>query len=102
MEQFNPTAILVISIFILLIVVLYLLPIGLWFSALVSGVRISFAELMLMKFRRSPVTEIVKALIMSHKGGFPLNRDQLEAHALSGGNVGNVAIGMVAAHQAGV
>ncbi len=54
-----------------------------------------------MRIRRSPVEEIVKGLIASNKGGVNLNRDELEAFALSGGNVHNVVNGMIAAKRAG-
>lgn len=91
-------------IFIVLVVfimALYLVPIGLWFAALISGVRISLMELLLMRLRRAPVEEIVRGLIASTKGGINLNRDELEAFALSGGNVQNVVNGMIAAKRAG-
>lgn len=54
-----------------------------------------------MRLRRSPVKEIVEGLIASTKGGINLNRDELEAFALSGGNVQNVVNGMIAAKRAG-
>ncbi|PIX36631.1 MAG: hypothetical protein COZ59_00040, partial [Bacteroidetes bacterium CG_4_8_14_3_um_filter_31_14] len=33
-------------------IILYFIPIGLWFSALVSGVRISLIQLILMRWRK--------------------------------------------------
>ena len=36
---------------ILLWFISYFIPVGLWFSALVSGVRISLIQLVLMRFR---------------------------------------------------
>ncbi len=90
-----------LSVIILLIIALYLIPIGLWFSALVAGVRISLMELLLMRLRRSPVKEVVMGLIAATKGGLNLNRDELEALALSGGNIQNVVNGMIAAKRAG-
>lgn len=102
MTSINPTLFFVVAIFVFCVSLLYLLPIGLWFSATVSGVRISLMKLLLMRLRRSPVTEIVKGLIVCVKGGVPMQTDLLEAHALAGGNVRNVALGLVAAHQAGL
>lgn len=90
-----------VSVVVLFIIVLYLIPIGLWFSALVSGVRLSLMELLLMRLRRSPVKDVVMGLIASAKGGLNLNRDELEALALSGGNIQNVVNGMIAAKRAG-
>lgn len=100
MENFQVIAFLV-SVIVLFIIALYLVPIGLWFAATVAGVRISLIELLLMRLRRSPIKEIVEGLIVSAKGGLNLNRDALEAFALSGGNVRNVVNGMVAAKRAG-
>ena len=37
----------------------YFIPVGLWFSALVSGVNISLLQLFLMRWRRVPPSVIV-------------------------------------------
>jgi uncharacterized protein YqfA (UPF0365 family) len=42
----------IIGIIVLLFIILYFIPIGLWFSALVSGVKISLLQLFLMRFRK--------------------------------------------------
>ena len=42
---------------VLLWFILYFIPIGLWFSALVSGVRISLLQLVLMRFRKVPPSD---------------------------------------------
>ena len=34
--------------------IFYFIPVGLWFSALVSGVRISLLQLVLMRWRKVP------------------------------------------------
>lgn len=100
MENISPFLFIGIVV-ILFLMALYFIPIGLWFAATISGVRISLMELLLMRLRRSPVKEIVEGLIVSKKGGLTINRDALEAFALSGGNVNNVVNGMVAAKRAG-
>nr|WP_319273525.1 flotillin-like FloA family protein [uncultured Draconibacterium sp.] len=91
----------ILIVLVIFLIALYLLPLGLWFAALVTGVRISLMELLLMRLRRSPVKVIVEGLIASTKGGLNLNRDELEALAISGGNVQNVVNGMIAAKRAG-
>ena len=75
---------------ILLWFVFYFIPIGLWFSALVSGVRISLLQLVLMRFRKVPPSVIVNQLIAGTKAGLHLQANDLEAHFLAGGNVPNV------------
>ncbi|MDX9908230.1 MAG: flotillin-like protein FloA [Mariniphaga sp.] len=93
---------LIIGIIVLLIIILYFIPIGLWFSALVSGVRISLLQLFLMRFRKVPPGVIVRALIEGTKAGVPLNRNELEAHHLAGGHVANVVHALVSASKANI
>ncbi|NOY97413.1 MAG: flotillin-like protein FloA [Chlorobi bacterium] len=92
----------VIGIITLLFIVLYFIPIGLWFSALVSGVRISLLQLFLMRFRKVPPGIIVRALIEGTKAGISLNRDDLEAHFLAGGRIASVVHALVSASKANI
>ena len=87
---------------IFLALFLYFIPVGLWLAALTSGVKITFSEFILMKMRKSPVKEIVNGMIMSHKAGILLKREDLEAHALAGGSVIKVVSGMIKADRAGL
>jgi len=100
MESLHPFF-LIGAVVVLLLMVLYFLPIGLWFAATVSGVSISLMELLLMRLRKTPVAVVVSALIVATKGGINLNGEQLEILFLSGGDVNNVVSGMVAAKRAG-
>ena len=93
---------LVVGIFILLIIILYYIPVGLWFSALVSGVRISLIQLFLMRFRKVPPSVIVRALIEGTKAGIKLDRDKLEAHYLAGGKIDMVVHALVSAEKANI
>lgn len=90
------------GILVLLIVFLYFVPVGLWFSALVSGVRISLLQLFLMRFRKVPPGVIVRAMIEGTKAGIPLNRNDLEAHYLAGGHVASVVHALVSASKANI
>ncbi len=83
-------------------IILYFIPIGLWFSALVSGVRISLIQLVLMRWRKVPPQVIVGALIESTKAGLILNRNDLEAHYLAGGHVSQVVHALVSASKANI
>ncbi len=93
---------LVAGILVLLIIFLYFVPVGLWFSALVSGVRISLLQLFLMRFRKVPPGVIVRAMIEGTKAGIPLNRNDLEAHFLAGGHVASVVHALVSASKANI
>ena len=83
-------------------IILYFIPVGLWFSALVSGVRISLLQLILMRWRKVPPTIIVNSLIEGTKAGISLNRDELEAHYLAGGHVQLVVHALVSAGKANI
>lgn len=85
---------------ILLWVLLYFVPVALWFSALVSGVRISLIQLILMRWRKVPPQVIVTAMIASKKAGIELKRDDLEAHFLAGGHVKSVVDSLISADKA--
>lgn len=84
-------------------ILLYIIPIGLWFQALVSGVRISLLQLVVMRWRKVPPRVIVGALIEGTKAGLTtLNRNELEAHYLAGGRVEKVVHALVSAEKANI
>ena len=81
----------------------YYVPFFLWISAIVSGVRISLVQLFLMRIRKVPARVIVQAMIEAHKAGLSeVNRDDLEAHFLAGGNVEKVVHALVSAAKANI
>ncbi|MCL1850936.1 MAG: flotillin-like protein FloA [Bacteroidetes bacterium] len=90
------------GIVLLLILFLWLVPLGLWFNALLNGVHVSLVQLILMRWRRVPPGIIVNALITGTKAGIKLNRDQLEAHFLAGGHVVPVVNALISADKANI
>ncbi len=101
----NPIAmyvVIIVGVIILLWLLLYLIPIGLWFQALVSGVRISLLQLIFMRWRKVPPSAIVVSMIEGSKAGIKLNRDDLEAHFLAGGRVAQVVHALVSAAKANI
>src|SRR6056297_2785448 len=82
--------------------ILYFVPIGLWFSAQISGVRISLLQLILMRWRKVPPAVIVNAMIEGNKAGLTLYRNDLEAHYLAGGRVPDVTHALVSAEKANI
>ncbi len=100
--EFWPLAGIIVGVIILLYLFLYLIPIGLWFQALVSGVRISLVQLIFMRWRKVPPSVIVKAMIEGKKAGIELFRDLLEAHFLAGGRVADVVHALVSADKANI
>ena len=83
-------------------VIFYFIPVGLWFSALVSGVRISLLQLVLMRWRKIKPIIIVNSLIAATKAGLTLNRNDLEAHYLAGGHVQSVVNALISADKANI
>ncbi len=94
--------IIIIGALILIWIILYFIPIGLWFQALVSGVRISLLQLIFMRWRKVPPSIIVGALIEGTKAGVTVLRDDLEAHYLAGGRVQQVVHALVSATKANI
>jgi len=95
--------IIVVASIIGLWIVLYFIPIGLWFTALLSGVRISLLQLILMRWRKVPPNVIVRSMIEAIKAGLSfVKRDELEAHYLAGGHVEQVIHALVSASKANI
>ena len=79
-----------------------LVPIKLWFLALVSGSRISMVRLIGMRLRKIPVKMVVEAYIRAKKAGLNIKIDELENHVMAGGNVLNVVNALISAHSANI
>lgn len=83
-------------------IIFYFIPVGLWFTALLSGVRISLLQLVFMRWRKVPPQIIVRSMISATKAGLTPNRDELEAHYLAGGNVVSVINALISADKANI
>lgn len=94
--------IILIAVLIGLPLFFYFIPIGLWISALAAGVKLGIFDLVGMRLRRVPPSNIVSPMIKSHKAGLRLKSDQLEAHYLAGGNVDRVVDALIAAQRADI
>ena len=81
-------------------VFLNFVPLGLWISAIAAGVNVGIFNLIGMRLRRVPASQIVLPLIKANKAGLDVNVNQLEAHYLAGGNVDRVIDALIAAHRA--
>jgi uncharacterized protein YqfA (UPF0365 family) len=80
----------------------YFVPIGLWITALFSGVRVGLGTLIGMRLRKVNPNDIVRPYISASKAGLPLNVGQMEAHFLAGGNVGRVVQALISADRANI
>ena len=101
-NQFLIYALLGIGALIALWIFFRILPVGLWVTAQLSGVKISLIQLALMRFRKVPPGVITNALINGHKAGLVLSRDELEAHFMAGGRVQSVVNALISAEKANI
>lgn len=90
----------VVTCIVLLILFLWLVPIGIWFQALISGVHTSLIQLIFMRFRKVPPNVIVTNMIAASKAGLTLKQNDLEAHYLAGGRVNSVVNALISADKA--
>lgn len=91
-----------IVILLLLSTFLRFVPLGLWITALFSGVKVSILTLAGMRIRRVRPASIVNPMIKATKAGIKLTVDKLEAHLLAGGDVNMVVDALIAAQRANI
>jgi len=73
---------------------------GIWIQALFSGARVSFFDLIGMRFRKVNPRVIVQSRIEGVKAGVEIRTNQLESHYLAGGDVRRVIRALIAADRA--
>ena len=84
------------------LILLWFFPVTLWFQALISGVRISLLQLVLMRWRGVSPNTIVMAMVTGTKAGLSLKANELEAHYLAKGNVPKVVNALISADKANI
>ena len=93
--------IIILGIIVLLITLFFaFVPVGLWISAIASGVKVGIIDLVGMRLRRVAPARIVLPMIKATKAGLSLKLNQLEAHYLAGGDVNSVVNALIAAERA--
>ncbi|MBQ0044232.1 MAG: flotillin-like protein FloA [Bacteroidales bacterium] len=85
-----------------LLILLWFFPVALWFQALISGVRISLIQLVLMRWRGVSPNVIVMAMVTGTKAGLNLKANELEAHYLAKGHVPKVINALISADKANI
>jgi uncharacterized protein YqfA (UPF0365 family) len=103
MDGISMNVVIIVGIIIGLWILMYLIPVKLWFIAQITGVRISLLQLILMRLRNVPPPKIVNSMIEAHKAGLQgIKSDDLEAHFLAGGHVEAVVHALVSAEKANI
>ena len=80
----------------------YFIPVGMWFTAIISGVRISLLDLIAMRIRKVPPGLLVQSLTTATKAGLTVTTKDLETHYLAGGNVPSVVKALISANMANI
>jgi uncharacterized protein YqfA (UPF0365 family) len=94
-----------IPLVLFIIVLLWIVPVGLWLQAIFSigGGHVTIFSLVGMRFRRVPPSIIVNGLIAANKAGIDqVSSSDLEVHYMAGGNVDKVVDALIAASKAGI
>lgn len=92
----------IIGSVIALFFLFYILPVNLWFTAQLSGVKVNLLNLVLMRLRRVPPSLVVNAMITSTKAGLNITSNEIETHYLAGGHVNNVIKSLISADKANI
>lgn len=100
----TPTLVAIIAVLLILFLLIlsWLVPIGLWITAIAAGVKVGIFDLVAMRLRRVPPASIVEPQINATKAGLTLSLDDLEAHFLAGGGVASVVGALIAADKANI
>src|SRR6516164_8125702 len=93
---------LVILLFAILVLVIIFSFFQLWIQARLTGAKVSFIDLIGMRFRKVDYPMIVRQKIALVQAGVKVDNRELEAHYLARGNVPKVAVAVIAAHKAGI
>ncbi|HEX6236168.1 MAG TPA: flotillin-like FloA family protein, partial [Acidimicrobiales bacterium] len=90
----------VAAVAVLAAIVLYFVPVGLWITAIFSGVRVRIGTLVGMRLRKVVPAAIIRPLISATKAEIDLDISQMEAHYLAGGSVNRVVTALISADRA--
>ena len=96
------SVILLVVILLAIIIFLRFIPLGLWISAMASGVHVSVFTLAGMRIRRVSPAKIVGPLIKAEKAGLHMDISKMEAHYLAGGNLDRVVTALITARGANI
>jgi uncharacterized protein YqfA (UPF0365 family) len=103
MDPSNYPYLVVIGIGLLVIILFfYFVPVGLWITALFSGVRVGIFQLVGMRLRKIPPSLVVNNLIKATKAGIKITVTEIETHYLAKGNLPRVIDALISADKANI
>jgi len=80
----------------------YFIPLGLWYEARLSGIKVSWITLMVMRWQRVPQELILKTVIRAKNAGLPLSARELSDHYLGQVDIEKVVNTLIRATNAGM
>ncbi|MEM0998019.1 MAG: flotillin-like protein FloA [Bacteroidota bacterium] len=81
---------------------LFFVPVGLWITAIFSGVRVGIGQLIGMRLRKIPPSIVVNNLIKATKAGLQITTTEIETHYLAKGNINAVIDALISADKANI
>lgn len=96
-----PIAIIVGAI-VFIFLFLFFVPVGLWITAIFSGVRVGIGQLIGMRLRKIPPSMVVNNLIKATKAGLNVTTTEIETHYLAKGNINAVIDALISADKANI
>ncbi|MFA6867393.1 MAG: flotillin-like protein FloA [Clostridia bacterium] len=94
--------IVIVIIVVLFIAFLIIVPVSIWFRALVSGAGVGMGKLVGMRLRKIKINMIVDAYITGKKAGLDIDINDLETHYMAKGDVIKVINALISAHSANI
>ena len=80
----------------------YFIPVGLWITAMFSGVKVGIGQLIGMRLRKVPPSIVVNNLIKATKAGIKITISEIETHFLAKGNINRVIDALISADKANI
>lgn len=102
MESSLSPILMIVGAIVALFLLLYILPVNLWFTAQLSGVKVNLLNLVLMRLRKVSPSLVVNSMIISTKAGLNISSNDIETHYLAGGNVNKVIKALISADKANI
>jgi uncharacterized protein YqfA (UPF0365 family) len=90
------------ALFVGVIIFLYFVPVGIYLTALFSGVPVGLFSLVGMRLRKIPPSLIVDNLIKATKAGLKVTPSEMETHFLAKGNLNAVINALISADKANI
>ena len=92
----------IVASIVVLFLFFYFVPVGLWVTALFSGVRVGIGQLIGMRLRKIPPSIVVNNLIKATKAGLQISVTEIETHYLAKGNINLVIDALISAMKANI